>query len=232
MGGTPFVTMHGRTPSLIRLVLAEATDPAQLDDLRRWFRIHLPEMLEADVITHALLYERAEPSDDQARFLAIYELTGDDPNSATARYTAFVDALQARGHIHPARRAVRRTTWRRTGRERFPAAESGSPGGIFVVESHCTAPDREAEFNRWYDEVHFPDFIGTGLFSAAYRFTAADPQHTGGTYLAIYESIGNPLEAVAAYSRDHRPQLQAAGRLSDTIEITWRGIYRALAAVP
>lgn len=218
--------MERRTPQLIWIVFADAADPAQYNDLRRWFEGHLPEMLKSDVVSHALLYERAESAEDQPHFMVIYELTGTDPQETTRRYTAFVDALHARGRIHPARKVIRRVTWQRTGREAFATDQSGPPGGVFVVESNCTAVDREAEFNRWYDEVHFPDFIGTGVFSAAYRFTAADPQHTGGRYLALYESVGDPLSAVATYSRDHRPKLKTAGRLSDMIEVTWHGVYR------
>jgi hypothetical protein len=36
---------------------------------------------------------------------------------------------------------------------------------------------------------------------------------------------GNPLEAVEEFVRSHRPKLKA-GRLSDIIDITWRGIYQ------
>jgi len=50
----------------------------------------------------------------------------------------------------------------------------------------------------------------------------------GGKYLAIYETDVDPLDAVNEFSRSHRPQLKAAGRLSEIIDITWRGIYRRL----
>jgi hypothetical protein len=118
--------------------------------------------------------------------------------------------------------------------------------GIFVIESRCTDARLEREFNAWYDDDHIPDLLDTGLFAAAYRFAsvaagamigAAAPEEDGpgsaelsdgARYLAILETADEPLEAVREYSRAHRPRLKAAGRLSDIIDVTWRGVYRRL----
>lgn len=120
---------------------------------------------------------------------------------------------------------------------------------MFVIEARCTDDARVDEFNRWYNDVHVPDLLDTRLFTSAYRFTAvaagaltgaavptetevvAAPADPRPTYLALYETDADPVGAVDAFGRTHRPRLKAAGRLIDYLEVTWRGIYRQLSSV-
>lgn len=59
----------------------------------------------------------------------------------------------------------------------------------------------EAEYNRWYDEVHLPEVLETEGFVAAQRFALADAQigdvadKAPSRYLAIYEIEAESLEA-------------------------------------
>ena len=47
-------------------------------------------------------------------------------------------------------------------------------------------------------------------------------------YLVIYELDTLDFRRVnETFSREHRPSLKAAGRLSDIIDVTWRGVFRA-----
>lgn len=54
-------------------------------------------------------------------------------------------------------------------------------------------PDAEAEYNKWYDEVHLKEVLGTEGFVAAQRFEIAASQigemgeKAPSRYLAIYE---------------------------------------------
>lgn len=63
------------------------------------------------------------------------------------------------------------------------------------------AAGQEAEYNRWYDEVHLGDVLEVDGFVAAQRFALADAQigdvadKTPGRYLAIYEIEADSLEA-------------------------------------
>jgi hypothetical protein len=80
------------------------------------------------------------------------------------------------------------------------------PKGVFVVFTNSTDAADDAEFNRWYDEVHIPQISGLPGFLAARRFKASDfqalpdvvPDHG---YLTIYEleaeSLAEPMEALA-----------------------------------
>ena len=72
------------------------------------------------------------------------------------------------------------------------------PGGRLVVYTNAT-PGQDDEFNRWYDEVHIPEILALGPFTAAQRFQIEDvpgfeEKHR---YLAIYEFEGDAGDAVS-----------------------------------
>jgi hypothetical protein len=71
-------------------------------------------------------------------------------------------------------------------------------GRMIVLANH--APGREAEFNRWYDEVHVPEVLAVGPIVACQRFKVSDAQAMPQThsYVAIYEYEGTAKEAVDA----------------------------------
>jgi antibiotic biosynthesis monooxygenase (ABM) superfamily enzyme len=59
------------------------------------------------------------------------------------------------------------------------------PEHFFAVRA-SVEPGREAEFNRWYDEEHVPDFlelVPACLGAARYRVVDGDGSHQ---YLAVY----------------------------------------------
>src|SRR5262249_52374596 len=70
-------------------------------------------------------------------------------------------------------------------------------------------------YHRWYDEVHLPDAIANGSFTAMHRYEAVGPGHRTGAYLSIAEAdYGDEAEAWASV----RPKAQAlrdAGRIDD-----------------
>lgn len=88
----------------------------------------------------------------------------------------------------------------------------------FIVWS---TPDegRVDEFNRWYDEVHLPDAIANGSFTAMHRYELAGPGHRGARSLSIAEAdYGSEAEAWASV----QPKAQAlrdAGRIDDLYRV-------------
>lgn len=64
-----------------------------------------------------------------------------------------------------------------------------------MVKVDFTDAVREADFNRWYNEVHVPDLLKFPGFYRAWRLQASpEPQSLGDpgqTYIAVYE-IENP----------------------------------------
>ena len=63
------------------------------------------------------------------------------------------------------------------------------PKGKMLVYSNPASPEREAEFNEWYDTVHVPDVLKIKGITGAMRTRVADSpaSDTPGKYLAIYD---------------------------------------------
>jgi hypothetical protein len=63
-------------------------------------------------------------------------------------------------------------------------------------------PGRDAEFNKWYDEVHLREVVEVDGFAAAQRFVLSadqigelDADSVPGRYLAIYEIDAEDLKS-------------------------------------
>lgn len=211
------------------MIFSRCTNPAHEDDLADWYaRVHFPDVLGSGVAQHGHRYRNADPHEGEPEYLVIYEFDTDDLTHVNKVFAELLDRLSRTGRMHPAVQVISRTQWRRVGPAfRTPRSGLVSPGGVWLIESNCAAPDRLDEFNRWYDGIHIPDFLATGLFITGYRFETV-PGQTGGRYLALYETDGDPRVAIEAFVREHHPRLKAAGRLSEIIDVTRRGVFRAL----
>jgi hypothetical protein len=75
------------------------------------------------------------------------------------------------------------------------------------------------DYHRWYDEVHLPDAIENGSFTAMHRYEAVGPGHRTGAYLSVAEAdYASEAEAWASV----RPKAQAlrdAGRIDDLYRV-------------
>ncbi len=88
----------------------------------------------------------------------------------------------------------------------------------FIVWS-TPYPGREDEYNRWYDEVHLPDSIANGSFTAMHRYEAAGPGWRAGQYLSIAEAdYGSEAEAWASV-RPKAHALHRAKRIDDLYRV-------------
>jgi hypothetical protein len=93
-----------------------------------------------------------------------------------------------------------------------------SGDALMVVLSNAN-PGREADFNRWYSDIHLVEVVDTlAGFESGRRYRLADMQVEEGAnyrYLAIYRIRNGQLkeaqEAVLA-SRDERSKALAEGR--------------------
>lgn len=93
--------------------------------------------------------------------------------------------------------------------------------GIMLVESVPSSPDREDEYNTWYDEVHIPQLLELDGIVAARRLRPVDGN---GPYVAIYELEGDDLQAIL----DN--MIANAGRLhmSDALQLNPAPVPRLL----
>jgi hypothetical protein len=65
--------------------------------------------------------------------------------------------------------------------------------GIILVESRPSSPERDQEYNTWYDEVHRGEIVALDGFVSARRLR---PVGGEGPYVAIYEIEGDDLQAI------------------------------------
>ncbi|MEZ4279107.1 MAG: DUF4286 family protein [Myxococcota bacterium] len=89
--------------------------------------------------------------------------------------------------------------------------EAATPRALFVVFAN-PLPEHEAEFNRWYDEVHGPDALGNGSFTALHRFRAVGPGYRATPYLALWEAPYDSEAEAWAYIGPRAQALREAGR--------------------
>ena len=93
--------------------------------------------------------------------------------------------------------------------------------GIMYVESRPSSPDREQEYNTWYDEVHLGELVALDGFVSARRLRPVDGD---GPYVAIYEIEGDNLQAILDNMVANARQLH----MSDALQLDPPPIVRLL----
>ena len=79
------------------------------------------------------------------------------------------------------------------------------PKGVLIVETAPSSPDRDAEFNDFYNNTHLAEILRVPEFKSARRFRKIDKGEF--PYLAIYEveadDLNRVLPAMAEYGQRH-----------------------------
>jgi len=82
-------------------------------------------------------------------------------------------------------------------------------------------PGAGEDFQRWYNEVHLPDSVRNGSFTAMHRYEAVGPGYRAASYLSVAEAdYENEKEAWASV----RPKAQAlrdANRIEDLFRVDY-----------
>ena len=99
---------------------------------------------------------------------------------------------------------------------------------LFCVETVCLDPEREEEFNRWYDEIHIPDVLkGCPEFLACRRYKLLTPAGKGsGAYLTEIEIETDDIDKTLRTHRQNSERIRASGRWTDLIQVVSRKLYR------
>ncbi len=89
-------------------------------------------------------------------------------------------------------------------------------------------PGEEAEYNRWYDEVHLGDVVAVPGFVAAQRFRIEDAaDFSGYRYLSIYDIDSDDPKATfeALTARAGTDAMQVSSALDPEASLSlWRAI--------
>ncbi|MBW0019622.1 MAG: hypothetical protein JO236_19025 [Mycobacterium sp.] len=93
--------------------------------------------------------------------------------------------------------------------------------GIIYVESRPTSPDRDQEYNAWYNDVHLKELLALDGFVSARRLR---PIGGDGPYVALYEIEADDLQSVLDNMLAHSRQLH----LSDALQLDPPPVMRLL----
>jgi len=94
--------------------------------------------------------------------------------------------------------------------------------GLILVESRPSSPDREQEYNTWYDEIHLPELVALDGIVSARRLRPVDGD---GPYVALYEIEGDSLQAVL----DNMIANAGSLHMSDALQLDPAPVPRLLA---
>lgn len=105
---------------------------------------------------------------------------------------------------------------------------------LYEVQTVCSDPSREAEFEAWYDNVHFPDLLKAPGLKTAVRYKIKDPMapfdglwaQGQGKYLATYEIETDDIEKTWAAIQDYLRGLREAGRVLSICKVISRGVWQ------
>lgn len=66
--------------------------------------------------------------------------------------------------------------------------------GVYVVRARPAGPERDGEFNDWYDRTHVPELLAVPGFVSARRFRRVGDDG-GPEYLAVYEIEADEVDS-------------------------------------
>lgn len=102
---------------------------------------------------------------------------------------------------------------------------------LLVVGLNCADPSKEAEFNDWYNNTHFPDVLETPDFVRAHRWEHISPGENDAKFLALYEIETDDIEKTMKGLNDTIAKKRAEGRMSDLGSRVIMGTYKHLYAL-
>ncbi|HLM16729.1 MAG TPA: hypothetical protein VK549_02830, partial [Acidimicrobiia bacterium] len=144
--------------------------------------------------------------------VTIVELDDHDVGAQAARVLAADDELRAKHTMHPAHAMIAADVFVAHGRHGTKPEPSAARTGHILTHVLCTDPTRVAEWDEWYDDVHVPDMLSCGAFSALSRWRRLTPQTVGPNHLTLYDVATPTVEEAVARSAVTPAEVVAAGR--------------------
>lgn len=99
---------------------------------------------------------------------------------------------------------------------------------LLVVGLNCSDPAKEAEFNKWYNNIHFPDVLETPDFVRATRWEHTSPGEKDAKFLALYEIETDDIQEAMKSLNKTIAVKREAGRMSNLGSLVIMGTYRHL----
>lgn len=93
---------------------------------------------------------------------------------------------------------------------------------LLIVESNCADPDREQDFNEWYNNTHLPDMLELSSVIRATRYENMNPGDGEAKYVALYEVESEDFQETLNEIARHLEEKTKQGRMSDLLQVTRR----------
>jgi hypothetical protein len=108
---------------------------------------------------------------------------------------------------------------------------------LMLVATSCTDPDRETDFNAWYDDIDIPDVLEVPGYERARRGlrlgTAAEPvaalPDDQGRYVALYDIQSGNIDKTIIEMLMATRKMESRGRTTGLLKVTERVYYLRLA---
>ena len=101
---------------------------------------------------------------------------------------------------------------------------------LLVAASNCSDPEKEDEFNQWYNTVHIPDVLETPGILRGTRFVNDEPQQGHWKYLAIYDVETEDIQKTVSRFGEIITEKWQQGRMSELLgHDLYVAFYRQLA---
>ena len=199
------------------IVYSRCNDAKRSAEWSDWYdEVQLPDSVgpgRADVATRFELLEQPTPLMPSIGFshLSLYEFSGADADARLDALLADDASLRRKGRVHPNHCVIGVDILKAHGRETKPPPHAELQGHILAYVL-CNQPEREAEWDAWYDEVHLPDMLDSGAFSAGTRWRRRVPLAYGSNDLTLYDVSRCSLDEAVERSAAVMPGIAAAGR--------------------
>ena len=203
------------------VTFCRCNDPARERAWDEWFdAVRLPHLVHAGGWARATRWRLTVPvsSSTDLGFTHMTILEMDGPDALGGMQRAVSSAFTP-GLLHPHHAAMGALALRPIGRWSDTPPSGAEAKSLLFISGRCTDLARDAEWNRWYDDVHIPDVLSTGGYHAATRWRLLDSHPSQANDYAIYESRLPAEEAyrmMAAgipplYAQGHRHPQHTAG---------------------
>jgi hypothetical protein len=181
--------LEGKYPRSVRVQLVDAV-PSREDEFNFWYNyIHVPDVLRSGVFDRAYRYEAIRNT--KSKYLIVWESDFVSLPSAASRVDETLNRLKVEGRMWPVGEIVWTCDLFAIG---HLAPHTGKTATFMAMnQTNCEDSSREEEFNRWYNEMHVPEYLGAGYHYSAYRYQQyVTPKDGEGKFMALYESEEDP----------------------------------------
>ena len=99
---------------------------------------------------------------------------------------------------------------------------------LIAVQTNCTDPSREEEFNDWYDRTHVPEVLQVPGIVRMTRYENVTPGEQQAKFLALLEVEAEDIWEVTTALSENRDRAEKEGRMTDLLELANGTIYRRI----